>query len=148
MKNDFDTNGPPDETPSKKLKIRTLKAEGETRFSPLPRRSETERACSDLLRSFQCFFEFHHNVTKENIRQERNEVKPLGKIHLQWTSEDPTQIHKFILRWFSSKNPQVKEKTFGNTQTSFIIGKVSLSLSLSPPLRRSVREKESNLRWI
>jgi len=77
----------------------------------------------DLLRSFQANFEFHHTVTKENTVEDRNEVKPLGKINIHWTVSDTNNISHFILQWHSSKDLRVQQKNFDKNQTSFTIGK-------------------------
>ncbi len=76
----------------------------------------------DLLRSFQANFEFHHTVTKENTIEQRNEVKPLGKINIHWAVSDTTNISYFILQWYSSKDLRVQQKNFTKNETSFTIG--------------------------
>jgi hypothetical protein len=76
----------------------------------------------DLLRSFQANFEFHHNVTKENTTEQRNEVKPLGKINVHWTVSDTKNISHIILQWHSLKDSRVQQKIFGINQTTFTIG--------------------------
>ncbi|UJR13408.1 hypothetical protein I4U23_000423 [Adineta vaga] len=92
-----------DETPSEKLRIQMLTDE-------------------DLLRSFQANFEFHHHVTKENTVEQRNEVKPLGKINVHWTIlDDIKTISHIILQWQSSKDLRIQQKTFKPTETSFTI---------------------------
>jgi hypothetical protein len=77
----------------------------------------------DLLRSFQANFEFHHTVTKENTVEERNEVKPFGKINIHWTVSNTNNISHFILQWHSSKDLRVQQKNFNKNETSFTIGK-------------------------
>ncbi|CAF4380620.1 unnamed protein product, partial [Adineta steineri] len=93
----------PNETPSKKLRVRML----------------TDQ---DLLRSFQANFEFHHHVTKENIIQQRNEIKPLGKINIHWIVSNAENISYFILQWHSSKDSYIQQKLFRSNETSFTIG--------------------------
>jgi hypothetical protein len=76
----------------------------------------------DLLRSFQANFEFHHHVTKENTIEQRNEVKPLGKINIHWTVMNTKNISHIILQWHSSNDLRVQKKTFEINETSFTIG--------------------------
>lgn len=76
----------------------------------------------DLLQSFQAKFEFHHQVTRENTMEERNEVKPLGKISVNWSVSDEESVSHFILKWHSSKDLRVQQKTLPYTETSFTIG--------------------------
>ncbi|CAF4237631.1 unnamed protein product [Rotaria socialis] len=92
----------PEETSSKKLRVRMLDND-------------------DLLQSFQAKFEFHHHVTKENTTEERNEVKPLGKINVRWKASDLDNISHFILKWHSSKDLCVQQKIFHSKETSFTI---------------------------
>ncbi len=77
----------------------------------------------DLLHSFQANFEFHHTVTRENTIEQRNEVKPLGKINIHWTVVDTENISHFILQWHSSKDLRIQQKSFTKNETSFTIGK-------------------------
>lgn len=76
----------------------------------------------DLLRSFQANFEFHHTVTKQNTTEQRNEVKHLGKINVQWAISDTKNISQIILQWHSSKDLRVQQKIFNKNETSFNIG--------------------------
>ncbi|CAF1293197.1 unnamed protein product [Rotaria sordida] len=100
--NDNENDEELDETPSKKLRVRMLNNQ-------------------DLLRSFQANFEFHHNVTKENTIQQRNEVKPLGKINVHWTISNMEDISHFILQWHSSKDLRIQQRILNNDETSFTI---------------------------
>ncbi|CAF3616975.1 unnamed protein product [Adineta steineri] len=92
----------PNETPSKKLRVRML----------------TDQ---DLLRSFQANFEFHHHVTRDNIIEQRNEIKPLGKINIHWIVSNIENISYFILQWHSSKDSYIQQKLFKSNETSFTI---------------------------
>ena len=74
-----------------------------------------------MLRSFQANFEFHHTVTRENTTEERNEVKPLGKINVHWTVADSSNISHVILQWYSSKDLRVQQKNFTKNETAFTI---------------------------
>jgi hypothetical protein len=76
----------------------------------------------DLLRSFQANFEFHHTVTRQNTTEDRNEVKPIGKINIHWTVADIQNISHFTLQWHSSKDLRVQQKDFTKNETSFTIG--------------------------
>ncbi|CAF1524841.1 unnamed protein product [Rotaria sp. Silwood1] len=100
--NDNDNDEEPDETISKKIHVPMLNNQ-------------------DLLRSFQANFEFHHNVTKENTIQQRNEVKPLGKINVHWTVSNIESVSHFILQWHSSKDLRIQQRALNNNETSFTI---------------------------
>lgn len=76
----------------------------------------------DLLQSFQAKFEFHHYITKENTMEQRNEVKPLGKINVNWTISNIKTISHTILQWHSSKDLNIQQRFFNNNETSFTIG--------------------------
>ncbi|CAF0920401.1 unnamed protein product [Adineta ricciae] len=91
-----------DETPSKKVRVHMLTDD-------------------DLLRSFQANFEFYHFLAKENIIEQTNEVKSLGKINVNWTVCKTKAISHYILQWQSSKDQRVQKKTFKSTETSFTI---------------------------
>ncbi len=76
----------------------------------------------DLLLSFQANFEFNLNETNENTTEQRNEIKSLGKINVQWTVSNTTNISHYILQWHSSKDLRSQQKTIASNETSAIIG--------------------------
>jgi len=76
----------------------------------------------DLLRSFQTNFEFNHNESNENTIKQRNEIKPLGKLNVNWKVSDTKAISHFILQWRSSKDLHVYQKTIASDETSATIG--------------------------
>ena len=77
----------------------------------------------DLLRSFQANFELNHDENKETAVEQRKEIKPIGKINLNWTVSDTKNISHFILQWRSSKDLRVQQKTVASNETSTTIGK-------------------------
>ena len=72
----------------------------------------------DLLRSFQANFEFNHDVSEGN----KTDVKPLGKINVNWTISDTKNISHFILQWRSSNDLRIQQKTVASNETAFTIG--------------------------
>ncbi|CAF0740560.1 unnamed protein product, partial [Didymodactylos carnosus] len=101
-KNNSATDNEADETPSKKLRVRVLSEK-------------------DVLKSVHASFEFHHYVTNENTSEEKNEIKPLGKIHIRWSVTDTKNISHFILQWRSSKDLRTQQLTLGSTEKEHVL---------------------------
>jgi len=76
----------------------------------------------DLLRSFQANFEFNSNELNKNSTEQKNEIKSLGKININWQVSDTTNISRFILQWRSSKDLHIQQKTIPSNETSTTIG--------------------------
>ncbi len=76
----------------------------------------------DLLRSFQANFEFNPNESNEKSTKQKNEVNPLGKIHLNWQVSNTKPISHFILQWRSSEDLRIQEKIIASNETSSTIG--------------------------
>ena len=86
---------------------------------------------SDLLHAFRSEFHFHHNVSSGDLLQQRNQLKPLGKIQLTWQLDNKQNVSQIILHWSSSKDSSPKRRMFDNEQSSYSIGSTfSLCLSL------------------
>jgi hypothetical protein len=113
----------PDETPSEKLRVRLLKNQGDIRKKiTLFFFYKFHFLNLDLLRSFQANFEFNHDQSNENTTEKRNQIKPLGKININWTVSNTKNISHFILQWRSSKDLHIQQKTIPNNETSTTIG--------------------------
>lgn len=69
----------------------------------------------DLLRSFKAEFEFNEN-------NDTNKKQSLGKINIQWTVSDTTNISHFIVEWHSSQDLRPQQKTVPTNETSMLIG--------------------------
>jgi hypothetical protein len=123
MKNDFGDYDEPDETSSKKLRVRMLKNSGKSTLLFSSLKNPLSLSPLDLLRSFHANFEFHHYVTKENTIGERNEIKSLGKINVKWSIAENKDLSHVLLQWHSSKDLRIEQKTFKSNEQSFTIGK-------------------------
>jgi hypothetical protein len=104
------------DTPSKKISIRMLKNDGKI-INKISYFVFISFLGLDLLRSFQANFEFNPNEPKENKTKQQNQVESLGKINLNWTVSNTTNISHFILQWRSSKDLHTQQKTIPSNET-------------------------------
>ncbi|UJR33951.1 hypothetical protein I4U23_021369 [Adineta vaga] len=92
----------PDETPSKILRVRTLKSQ-------------------TLLQSCQVHFEFNHDDLINEFSKQENGPTSLGKLIVDWKVSSTKDISHFVLQWRSSKDLRIQEKTIACNETSATI---------------------------